>query len=96
MTVIYLQAKRWQQTVGRKEIQSFVGALAGQQADKGVFITTSDFANTATAYARKVPQKVILIDGERLADLMIQHNIGVSRSHAYEVKHVDGDYFEEE
>jgi restriction system protein len=96
LDVIYLQAKRWQQTVGRKEIQSFVGALAGQQAHKGVFITTSDFADTATAYARKVPQKVILIDGERLADLMIQHNIGVTKSHAYEVKHVDSDYFDQD
>ena len=96
LDVIYLQAKRWQQTVGRKEIQSFVGALAGQQAHKGVFITTSDFADTAVAYAKKVPQKVILIDGDRLADLMIQHNIGVSKSHAYEVKHVDGDYFDPE
>ena len=96
LDVIYLQAKRWQQTVGRKEIQSFVGALAGQQANKGVFITTSDFADTAVAYAKKVRQKVILIDGDRLADLMIQHNIGVSRSHAYELKHVDSDYFETE
>jgi restriction system protein len=94
LDVIYLQAKRWQQTVGRKEIQSFVGALAGQQANKGIFITTSDFTDTAIHYARKVPQKVVLIDGDRLADLMIQHNIGVSRSHAYEVKHVDSDYFE--
>lgn len=96
LDVIYLQAKRWQNTVGRKEIQSFVGALAGQQAHKGVFITTSDFAETAVAYAKKVAQKVILIDGDRLADLMIQHNIGVGLSHAYEVKHVDSDYFEEE
>lgn len=94
LDVIYLQAKRWQQTVGRKEIQSFVGALAGQQASKGVFITTSDFADPATQYARKVAQKVILIDGDRLADLMIQHNIGVSRIRAYEVKQVDSDYFE--
>lgn len=96
LDVIYLQAKRWQQTVGRKEIQSFVGALAGQNAHKGVFITTSDFADTATAYAKKVQQKVILIDGDRLADLLIQHNIGVFKSHAYEIKHVDSDYFEQE
>jgi restriction system protein len=96
LDVIYLQPKRWQQTVGRKEIQSFVGALAGQQANKGVFITTSDFADTAIAYAKKVSQKVILIDGDRLANLMIQHNIGVSVSHAYEVKQIDSDYFEEE
>lgn len=96
LDVIYLQAKRWQQTVGRKEIQSFVGALAGQQAHKGVFITTSDFADTAIAYAKKVPQKVILIDGDKLADLMIKHNIGVALSHAYEIKHVDSDYFEQD
>ena len=96
LDVIYLQAKRWQQTVGRKEIQSFVGALAGQQASKGVFITTSDFAGTAVEYARKLSQKVILIDGDRLADLMIQHNIGVSRSRTYEVKHIDSDYFDPE
>jgi restriction system protein len=96
LDVIYLQAKRWQQTVGRKEIQSFVGALAGQQAHKGVFITTSDFADTAIAYAKKVSQKVILIDGDKLADLMIKHNIGVTLSHAYEVKHVDSDYFDQD
>lgn len=96
LDVIYIQAKRWQDTVGRKEIQSFVGALAGQQAHKGVFITTSEFADTAIAYAKKVSQKVILIDGDRLADLMIQHNIGVSTSHAFIVKHIDGDYFEQE
>ena len=63
LDVIYVQAKRWQNTIGRKEIQSFVGALAGKQANKGVFITTSDFANTATDYAEAVTQKVILIDG---------------------------------
>jgi restriction system protein len=96
LDVIYVQAKRWKDTVGRKEIQSFVGALAGQQAHKGVFITTSDFADTAVAYAKKVPQKVILIDGDRLADLMIQHNIGVSKSHSYDVKHVDSDYFDQD
>jgi restriction system protein len=95
LDVIYLQAKCWKETtVGRKEIQSFVGALAGQQAHKGVFITTSDFADTAIEYARKVSQKVILIGGDKLADLMIQYDIGVALSHSYEVKHVDSDYFE--
>jgi len=96
LDVIYVQAKRWKETVGRKEIQSFVGALAGQQTHKGIFITTSDFADTAIEYAKKVSQKVILIDGDRLADLMIQHNIGVSKSHSYEVKHVDSDYFDQD
>jgi len=95
LNVIYVQAKRWQNTVGRKEIQSFVGALAGQQAHKGVFITTSDFADTARSFVKTIAQKIILIDGERLAELMIQHNIGVSCSHAYEIKRVDSDYFDE-
>jgi len=94
LDVIYVQAKRWQQTVGRKEVQSFVGALAGKQAHKGVFITTSDFAQTAFDYAKAIPQKVILIDGERLADLMIEHGIGVSTVRTIEIKRIDSDYFE--
>jgi restriction system protein len=94
---IYVQAKRWQQTVGRQDIQGFVGALAGQQAaHKGVFITTSDFADTAVRYAKGLSQKVILINGDQLADLMIQHNIGVSVAHTYEIKRIDGDYFEQD
>lgn len=76
LDVIYVQAKRWQDNVGRKEIQSFVGALAGKQANKGVFITTSEFAKTAEDYAKSVSQRVILIDGNRLGELMIEHNIG--------------------
>lgn len=95
LDVIYVQAKRWQNTIGRKEIQSFVGALAGRQANKGVFITTSDFAKTATEYANAVTQKVILIDGSRLADLMIEHDIGVSTSQTISLKKIDTDYFEE-
>ena len=94
LDVIYIQAKRWQETVGRKEIQSFVGALAGKQAQKGIFITTSNFAKTAVDYASGVQQKVILIDGERLADLMIEHNVGVSLQRVYDIKQVDSDYFE--
>lgn len=95
LNVIYVQAKRWQNTVGRKEIQSFVGALAGQQAHKGVFITTSDFADTARSFVKTIAQKIILIDGARLAELMTQHNIGVSCSHAYEIKRIDSNYFDE-
>lgn len=95
LDVIYVQAKRWQNTIGRKEIQSFVGALAGKQANKGVFITTSDFASTATDYAEAVTQKVILIDGARLADLMIEHDIGVSTVRTIAIKRIDSDYFEE-
>ncbi|MEI6493073.1 MAG: restriction endonuclease [Verrucomicrobiota bacterium] len=95
LDVIYVQAKRWQGTVGRKEIQSFVGALAGQQANKGVFITTSEFAQTAIDYAKSVQQKVILIDGTRLAELMIEHNIGVTTARTISLKRIDSDYFEE-
>ncbi len=96
LDVIYVQAKRWQETVGRKEVQSFVGALAGKKAQKGVFITTSGFKSTASEYAKDVHQKVILIDGERLADLMIEHNVGVAPFHSYNIKHVDSDYFEQD
>jgi len=95
LDVVYIQAKRWQNTVGRKEIQSFVGALAGQQASKGVFITTSNFATTAIDYAKAVSQRIILIDGRRLADLMIEHNIGVSTVRTIAIKRLDSDYFEE-
>lgn len=95
LNTVYVQAKRWKNTVGRQDIQSFVGALAGQQATKGVFITTSTFATTAIEYAQKVSQKVILIDGARLADLMIEHNVGVSTVRTFAIKRVDSDYFEE-
>jgi len=95
LDVIYVQAKRWQNTVGRREIQSFVGALASQQANKGVFISTSDFAQTALDYAKSVQQKVILIDGPRLAELMIEHNIGVTTTRTISLKRIDSDYFEE-
>ena len=95
LDAVYVQAKRFQQThtVGRADIQAFVGALMGQQAaHKGVFITTSSFADTATSYAKKIDRKVILINGDQLADLMIQHNVAVSKTHAYEIKHIDSDY----
>lgn len=92
---IYVQAKRWQGNVGREAIQNFVGALAGKRATKGVFITTSAFNSNAIAYAENVPQKIILIDGKRLAELMIEHGIGVSEEHAYRIKKIDSDYFDE-
>lgn len=95
LDVIYIQAKRWQGNVGRREIQSFVGALAGQQANKGVFITTSEFSQNALDYVKGIQQKVILIDGRRLADLMIEHNIGVTPIRTIALKRIDSDYFEE-
>lgn len=96
LDVIYVQAKRWQGNVGREQIQSFVGALAGKHANKGVFITTSDFNRGATEYAAAVQHKVILINGSKLAELMIGHNVGVSTVRSLAIKRVDSDYFEDE
>jgi restriction system protein len=95
LDVIYIQAKRWKSNVGRPEIQSFVGALAGKKANKGIFITTSSFHENAVEYAAGLHNKVILVDGRRLAELMIEHGIGVAEEHAYSVKKIDSDYFDE-
>src|SRR5690606_11483670 len=93
---IYIQAKRWDaQAVGRPDIQSFVGALDGQRANKGIFITTSRFADTATEYVKTITKKVILIDGEQLANYMIDYGLGVSSFATYELKKIDNDYFGE-
>ena len=96
LDVIYIQAKRWEGTVGRPEIQKFAGALQGQRARKGVFITTSNFSKEAVEYASMIESKIILIDGSRLSSLMAEHNVGVSTVGKYEVKKVDSDYFDEE
>ncbi len=96
LDVIYIQAKRWEGTVSRPEIQKFVGALAGQRAKKGVFITTSNFSKDAVTYATQMDVKIILIDGEDLAQYMIDYNLGVSVQSTYEIKKIDSDYFEEE
>ena len=95
LDVIYVQAKRWKANIGRPEIQNFVGALAGRKAAKGIFITTSAFHDNAREYVAGLHQKIILIDGRRLAELMIEHAIGVAEEHAYSVKKIDSDYFEE-
>jgi restriction system protein len=96
LDVIYLQAKRWENTVGRPEIQKFVAALHGKRAKKGVFLTTSSFSADAVEYASTIDPKVVLIDGPRLAQLMIDFNVGVSSSQLYEIKRIDTDYFVEE
>lgn len=93
LDVIYIQAKRWENTVGRPEIQKFAGALQGQRAKKGIFISTSDFTANAREYAARIENKIILIDGERLSQLMIDHNIGVTPVASYELKKIDSDYF---
>lgn len=96
LDVIYIQAKRWENTVGRPEIQKFAGALQGQRARKGIFITTSDFTKDATEYAAKIESKIILIDGEQMAQLMIDYNIGVTPVSTYELKRIDSDYIVED
>jgi restriction system protein len=90
---VYVQAKRWQAGVGRPDIQGFYGALAGQRAKKGVFITTSTFSPQAVEFARSV-EGIVLIDGARLASLMIEHGVGVSHN-VVKVPKLDSDYFEE-
>jgi restriction system protein len=96
LDVIYLQAKRWENTVSRPEIQKFAGALQGKRAKKGVFITTSDYSKEARDFVANIENKIILIDGDELSDLMIDHGIGVSVVTTYEIKRIDSDYFIEE
>lgn len=93
---IYIQAKRWANSVGAPHIREFVGSLAGQNANKGVFITISEFTKEAQEFVNKIPQKVILVDGETLAQFMIDNDVGVSSLICYEIKKVDSDYFIEE
>lgn len=95
LDVVYVQAKRWSAPVGRDEIQKFVGALQGQKARKGVFITTSSFTREAQEYARRVDTRIVLVDGVQLAQLMIDHDVGVTTVASYHTKRVDSDYFEE-
>ena len=95
--VIYIQAKRWDtnQSVSRPEVQKFVGALAGQGASKGLFITTAKFSQQAMDYAKKQhTTKVVLVDGNTLAKLMIEYDIGVSVVSTYQVKKIDSDFFD--
>jgi restriction system protein len=97
LDIIYIQAKRWQASniVGRPELHKFVGALAGQGAKKGIFITTSSYSKEALNYAPKNETKIVLIDGVQLAQLMIDYNLGVSVQRSYEIDRLDNDYFEE-
>lgn len=95
LDVVYVQAKRWEGNVSRPEIQKFAGALQGQRARKGIFITTSDFTRDAEGYVKTIDSKIILINGKQLAEYMIEHNVGVSTTKTYEIKRVDSDYFAE-
>jgi restriction system protein len=96
LDVIYVQAKRWENTVGRPDIQKFAGALQGQRANKGVFITTSGFSRDAEEYVDVISSKIILITGEQLCKLMVDYNVGVSPLSKFELKRIDSDYFEGE
>jgi len=96
LDVIYIQAKKWDKgtPIGRPEIQKFAGALQGQRAKKGIFITTSTFTREAYDFASKIDSKIILIDGDQLSQLMIDYNVGCNLFASYELKRVDSDYFE--
>lgn len=96
LETIYVQAKRWTNTVGRPDIQQFAGALQGQRARKGVFITASTFSAEARGYPSTIQTTIVLIDGAQLAELMIDHDIGVTTAKRLEIKRVDSDYFDEE
>lgn len=93
---IYIQAKRWENTVGRPVVQAFVGSLAGNHSKKGIFITTSDFTKDAREYIEKIDSRISLVDGRKLVELMIDHGLGVSTSNTYEIKKIDRDYFPED
>jgi len=95
LDVIYIQAKKWDGFVGRPEIQKFAGALQGQRAKKGIFITTGSFSKEAQEFISKIDTKIVLIDGKELVELMIDHNIGISVVRSVELKKIDSDYFEE-
>lgn len=96
LDTVYIQAKRWEAVVGRPEVQNFAGSLEGQRAGKGVMLTTSRFTNSAHEYVKVIQKRIILIDGEQLAQLMIDHGIGVSEVQTYTIYRIDSDYFSEE
>jgi len=93
LDVVYIQAKKWDGTVGRPAVQTFAGSLDGVRARKGILITTSDFSQPAKDYAEMIEKKIVLIDGQQLAQLMIDHNVGVTEVETYTVKRSDLDYF---
>jgi restriction system protein len=96
LDIVYIQAKRWAGTVTRPEIQKFAGALQGQRARKSIFLTTSGFSQSAREYVSRIDKKIVLIDGNTLARLMIDHNIDVTTIASYDLKRLDLDYFAEE
>lgn len=95
LDVIYLQAKRWDGSVGAPVVQGFVGALDGKRAQKGVFITTGQFTEGAKRYVNETTKRIVLIDGDQLADFMIEHGIGVTSVQTYQVWKIDSDFFDD-
>jgi restriction system protein len=95
LDAVYIQAKRWTAVVGRPDVQAFAGSLEGNRARKGVFITTSDFSRDAREYVTRIEKKIVLINGEELAQLMMDSGVGVADVGVYQVKKLDRDYFEE-
>lgn len=95
LDIIYIQAKRWESTVGRPIVQAFAGSLEGMKAKRGVLITSSKFSKEAHEYIRLIEKRIILIDGEQLAQLLLEYNVGVSEAEQYIVKKIDYDYFGE-
>jgi restriction system protein len=96
LDTIYVQAKKWDSVVGRPELHKFAGALQGQRSKKGIFITTGTFSKDAIEYISKIDSIIVLIDGNRLTELMIDNNVGVSILKNYEIKKIDSDYFTDE
>ncbi len=94
LDIIYVQAKRWEGTVGRPTVQAFAGTLEGVRARKGVMITTSEFSKDARDYVTRIEKKIVLIDGQLLTDLMIEHNVGVTEQQRFVIKRIDSDYFD--
>lgn len=95
LDAIYIQAKKWNGTIGRPEIQKFAGALQGQRAKKGIFITTCNFSNDAKEYISKIDSKIVLVDANQLGEYLIDNNIGIMTEKTYQIKKVNSDYFEE-
>jgi restriction system protein len=93
---VYVQAKRWEASVGRPVVQAFAGSLEGHRARKGVLITTSDFSSDAREYVTRIEKRIVLINGTELADLLIEHGVGVTEVTSYTLKRIDSDYFDED
>jgi restriction system protein len=94
--MVCIQAKRWENSVGRPVVQAFAGSLEGVRAKKGVLITTSDFTKGALDYIRQIEKRIVLVDGTRLSSLMIEHGLGINSVASYEVSRIDSDYFDEQ